>query len=89
MPARHILITGFVQGVNFRFDAKTKADALHLTGWVRNNDDGSLEMHIEGQPSALQQFEDWCRKGPPAAHVEDVQTKTVQEDYGKSFDIQM
>lgn len=90
MPARHLLITGLVQGVNFRFEAKTKADALHLTGWVRNNDaDGSLEMHIEGRPEALQQFEQWCARGPQGARVENVKAKDDPEDYGKTFVVQM
>ncbi|ALM09878.1 MAG TPA: acylphosphatase [Candidatus Peribacter riflensis] len=89
MPARQLLITGLVQGVFFRAEAKKKADALKLTGWVRNNDDGSLEMHIEGMPAALQQFEQWCQRGTQAARVEEVQAKDVPEDYGKTFVIQM
>ncbi|MDO8468373.1 MAG: acylphosphatase [Candidatus Peribacter sp.] len=90
MPARHLLITGLVQGVNFRHEAKAKADALHLTGWVRNNDaDGSLEMHIEGRPDALKEFEQWCQNGPQPARVENVQAKDDPEDYGKSFVVQM
>ncbi|MDD5103657.1 MAG: acylphosphatase [Candidatus Peribacteraceae bacterium] len=89
MPARHILITGMVQGINFRSETKKKADTLRLTGWVRNNDDGSLEMHIEGLPPALQQFEQWCAEGPSAARVEEVQAKDVDQDYGKSFEIRM
>lgn len=90
MPARHLLITGLVQGVFFRAEAKKKADALKLTGWVRNNDaDGSLEMHIEGQPAALQQFEQWCARGPDAARVEECEARDAPEDYGKSFVVQM
>lgn len=90
MPARQLLITGMVQGVNFRSEAKKKADALRLTGWVRNNDaDGSLEIHIEGTPQALQQFEQWCQRGPAGAHIEEVKAKNVPEDYGSSFKIEM
>ncbi|MDD5041688.1 MAG: acylphosphatase [Candidatus Peribacteraceae bacterium] len=89
MPARHILIDGYVQGVNFRHEAKAKADALKLTGWVRNNDDGSLEMHIEGRADALQQFEQWCQRGPQPARVEAMKVKDDIEDYGKGFVVQM
>lgn len=90
MPARHLLITGRVQGVNFRSEAKVKADALRLAGWVRNNDaEGTLEIHVEGTPQALQQFEQWCERGPAGAHVEEVRATDVPEDYLKSFTIQM
>jgi len=90
MPARQLLITGLVQGVNFRAEAKKKADALRLTGWVRNNDaEGSLEMHIEGTPPALQQFEQWCQRGPAGARVEEVKAKNVAEDYGFTFKVEM
>ncbi len=90
MPARHLLITGLVQGVNFRSEAKTKADALRLAGWVRNNDaEGTLEIHVEGAPLALQQFEQWCARGPAGARVEDVRVTDVPEDYLKTFTIQM
>ncbi|MDD4287852.1 MAG: acylphosphatase [Candidatus Peribacteraceae bacterium] len=90
MPAHALLITGRVQGVNFRTEAKAKADALRLTGWVRNNDhDGSLEMHIEGSLPALQQFEQWCARGPEGARVEEVKVKNVAQEYGSSFEIQM
>lgn len=89
MPARHLLIAGHVQGVFFREEAKKLADTLRLTGWVRNNDDGTVEMHIEGMPQALQQFEAWCARGPAAAHVEALEAKDADQDYGKSFVIEM
>lgn len=90
MPARHLLITGLVQGVNFREEAKTKARQLHLTGWVKNNDDdGTLEMHVEGTPASLKEFELWCQRGPEAARVEEVKARNAQDEYGKDFVIQM
>jgi acylphosphatase len=72
MPARRIRITGTVQGVFFRSRAKEKADELGLAGWVRNTEDGAVEMHVEGAAEALRQFEGWCKKGPPGARVASV-----------------
>ncbi|MBU4139145.1 MAG: acylphosphatase, partial [Euryarchaeota archaeon] len=44
----YVLVSGTVQGVFFRASAKKIADELHLTGWVRNLDDGRVEAIIEG-----------------------------------------
>ncbi len=89
MPACHLLITGLVQGVCFRAEAQTKAKELQLAGWARNNNDGTLEIHIEGAIPALQKFEQWCQRGPNGARVEEVQAQDEPEDYLKSFTIQM
>ena len=72
MPAKHLYITGFVQGVFYRDGALKEALRLGLTGWVRNTDDDAVEAHIEGSAEALEEFIDWAKKGPPAARVEKV-----------------
>lgn len=45
---QHIVFSGYVQGVGFRFRSRYIADSLGLTGWVRNNWDGCVEMEIQG-----------------------------------------
>ena len=65
-------MTGQVQGVNFRSSTKVEADALGLTGWVRNCPDGSVEVVIEGPRNTVQQLVDWCRRGPSWARVDGV-----------------
>jgi len=67
-------ITGVVQGVCYRASARDKATELGLTGWVKNNVDGSVEALAEGPASAVEQFVEWCRRGPPAAEVGEVTT---------------
>lgn len=70
---RHRLrIAERVQGVWFRAFAKEQADALALTGWVRNLPVGGVEACAEGSPASLAEFRARCRSGPPAAQVEDV-----------------
>ena len=70
--ARHVSVTGRVQGVFFRGWTRDQAIALGITGWVRNCPDGRVDMHIEGEDSAVQQMIDRLHRGPAAAKVEDV-----------------
>ncbi|MCI1664890.1 MAG: acylphosphatase [Atopobiaceae bacterium] len=50
---RHLLYEGQVQGVGFRWNVQRLAVRLHVTGWVRNLDDGTVEMEVQGSPDAL------------------------------------
>lgn len=58
----HLRFIGTVQGVGFRWTNQGIANQLNLSGWVRNNDDGSVEMEIQGPPAAI------------AAHLDAVHT---------------
>ncbi len=69
----HAIVHGRVQGVSFRFYTRDEADALGLTGWVANRDDGSVEVTAEGPRSALDRLVEWLHRGPPAARVTAVQ----------------
>lgn len=80
MPRLHLLIHGRVQGVYFRSDARDRARALGLTGWVRNRLDGdTVEIVAEGPAEKLEIFRDWCRQGPPGAYVRRVEELTESE----------
>ncbi len=70
-----IVVKGRVQGVFFRASAQQEGLQLGLTGEVRNLPDGSVEAIVEGEKRAVDDFVDWCRRGPPSAEVEDVQVK--------------
>lgn len=61
-----------VQGVFFRYSARSEALELGLTGWVINRRDGKVEILAEGEEGAIDKFVKWCRKGPPGALVEDL-----------------
>jgi acylphosphatase len=67
-----IIITGKVQNVGFRFYAQKSAHELEITGFVKNQKDGSVYIEAEGEEESLKQFVDWCHKGPPWANVETV-----------------
>jgi acylphosphatase len=78
-----------VQGVNFRSSTKAEADALGLTGFVRNCPDDSVEVVIEGPRTTVQQLVDWCRRGPAWARVDaiTVEWQTASGEFGE-FKIQ-
>ena len=68
----HALVDGQVQGVGFRYFVKNAADALSLTGWVRNKWDGRVEVLAEGPRDALEQLLQKLRRGPSSAFVSDI-----------------
>ena len=70
LEAVHIVVHGRVQGVCFRASTQNIATELGLKGWVRNRPEGTVEIHAEGDKKALASFVEWCRQGPPAARVD-------------------
>ena len=88
MKKAHLIIEGKVQGVFFRASAKEQADRLNLAGWVRNLPEGSVEVQVEGTQDNLDDFLDWCRKGPPNAAVKNIELKYLHPSGDlDSFDI--
>jgi acylphosphatase len=70
----NIRVTGLVQGVFYRATAKLKASQLGITGFVRNERDGSVYIEAEGTADKLAMFTIWCQSGPTGARVERVET---------------
>ena len=73
----HLKITGRVQGVGYRESLRMVADALEVTGWVRNCGDGSVEATLQGEESAVERVIEWCQNGPPDASVQYVNTNLL------------
>lgn len=67
------IVTGYVQGVSYRYFARKKARQLVLTGWVANHPDGSVRVVAEGSQKKLGEFSNFLLKGPPDARVDHVQ----------------
>jgi acylphosphatase len=71
----HVVVTGLVQGVGFRYFVQARAIKHGVGGWVRNLDDGSVELLAEGEADALDAFLDAVRVGPRAARVTDLRVE--------------
>jgi len=82
MKHLNIKIYGLVQGVFFRANAKKQADKLNITGFARNEPDGSVYIEAEGEEHNLNKFLKWCNIGPSMANVEKVE---ASEDNLKNF----
>ena len=78
---RRVVVRGNVQGVGFRYYANAEAARLGVAGFVRNLDDGSVEVEVEGERDAVTTLVDWARSGPPSASVESVEV-TEREPAG-------
>ena len=85
--AIHIIVHGRVQGVWFRAGAKERAAELGLFGWVKNQPEGTVEIHAEGKKSRLENFISWCRKGTPAANVTSLNLNQTSLQNFTSFEI--
>lgn len=68
------MILGNVQGVGFRYFIQRRARQLGLRGWVRNNDDGTVELVAEGEKPDLEQLQMAAEEGPRMARVHRVES---------------
>ena len=85
--ARHLKVTGVVQGVGFRPFVHRLAGRLNLTGWVRNVA-GTVEIHLEGSPPQLDAFERSLRgEAPPVARIDTVETTKAEANGASGFAI--
>jgi acylphosphatase len=85
--AADLHVTGRVQGVAFRAATQQEAERLGVTGWVRNEPDGSVAAHLEGDPDAVDAMVSWCRRGPTGAKVRDVAVRPAAVAGHRGFEI--
>ncbi|SRR5579883_9343 len=81
----HVLISGKVQGVGYRYATVDTASQLGLSGWVRNLPDGRVEAVFEGSPEIVEEMIRWCYQGPPAAMVKDIAVEYEQPEGLRRF----
>lgn len=88
MQEIHLVIKGRVQRVFYRSKACKKAIELGLFGWIKNNDDGTVELVARGPTEKLEEFIEWCKEGPELAKVKDIQIeKRAATEVNDSFEI--
>lgn len=69
----HVIVSGRVQGVFFRFETQDVARGHNVNGWVRNLADGRVEAIFEGVKGNVDNVIEFCRRGPPGARVTNVE----------------
>lgn len=74
-----------MQGVGFRYQARSRAQSLGLAGFVRNLPDGSVEAVFEGEDDRVESMVEWSRHGPPGARVDDVEVSWEQSTGEQGF----
>lgn len=79
-----VIVTGIVQGVNFRRYTQMTARSLGVNGWVRNLPTGAVEGCFEGEASAVTSLVDWCRSGPPSGRVDTIEV--LEDPFSGEFD---
>jgi acylphosphatase len=75
MAALHLMISGRVQGVGFRWSMCAAAQEHGARGWVRNRRDGRVEAVVEGDEASVAAMLRWSRHGPRSARVDDVESR--------------
>lgn len=80
----NVRVTGKVQGVGYRMAAVRHAHELGIGGWVRNQEDGSVEALLQGRHERIDRMLSWLHVGPPAARVQQVEVQEVQDE--RSYD---
>jgi acylphosphatase len=79
----HIIVTGRVQGVGFRYFTKDNAGIYNVTGWVRNCANGSVEAEAQAPEEILNKFCEEVRKGPFIGAVSGFQTQEIEPVSGE------
>jgi acylphosphatase len=79
--AKHLKISGRVQGVGFRYSMSEEARRLGVAGWVRNRRDGTVEAVLDGATDAVDAILAWARRGPRGASVTDVEVAEIPENF--------
>ncbi|GHH68734.1 acylphosphatase [Promicromonospora soli] len=77
LVARHVVVSGRVQGVGFRYLLEREATVAGVAGWTRNTAEGTVEAVLEGPPSGVEDVLGWMRRGPRGAVVVSVDVTEV------------
>lgn len=82
-----LYISGTVQGVFYRAFVKENAEKLNVKGFVRNLEDGRVEVFLEGNPEEVKKMADLCKKGPKHSMIKNVEEKPERFQDFKTFKI--
>lgn len=87
MKTLEITVTGRVQRVFFRASTKAVADQMGIKGFAKNQADGSVLIHAEGEDTFMDDFVEWCKYGPDDARVDDIKIEEIEVKNYRNFDV--
>lgn len=85
----NIRISGRVQGVGFRYSARSVARSNNIRGFVRNEPDGSVYIEAEGEDENIRQFTEWCHIGPGGGKIDEVNISQGKMRDFEKFEIRL
>ncbi len=83
MESVNLIIRGVVQGVFFRANVERKARELGLKGYVKNLDNGNVEVRVEGNEGKIKELIEFCKNSPGSSKVEEIEVENKEiENFG-------
>lgn len=79
ITAKQFFFSGRVQGVGFRYRTKRLAMGFDLVGWVKNLNDGRVEMQVMGEPDEINDFLEEMHDSPLGHHIQEQEERTIPE----------
>jgi acylphosphatase len=87
LTRKRVVVNGRVQGVFFRDTTRRRAEAAGVAGWVRNTPEGAVEAVFEGEPAAVEELVEFCRRGPSRAEVTSAEVEEEQPEGLTGFEV--
>ena len=84
MKRIHGVVRGRVQGVYYRKSAEEKAEALGVTGWIKNLTDGGVEFEVQGDDGRVDDFLRWARRGSNVSRVDELEQTDAEQVEGEN-----
>jgi len=80
MKQAHVIISGYVHGVGYRYFVRSNAKKLGLNGWVRNTTNGKVEAVLQGTTEQIEEMIVLCRQGPMLSEVKDIEVEWAEKE---------
>ena len=87
MKRVHVVVSGMVQGVGYRYTLRMVADEAGVAGWVRNRHDDTVEAELEGNPDQVDEVLAWMAEGPPGARVSGARVTDATPTGDRGFEV--
>ena len=87
MKSIHLIVSGKVQGVFFRYNTRKKAEELVLKGYAKNLKDGTVEVVAEGKEEKISELIEFIKKGPGIARVSKVKIRNKELENFNGFEV--